>query len=60
MIPVIEKKDGEWEFLVDGKPFIMLAGELHNSSSSDIRYMEERVWPYLRELHLNSVLLSVA
>ena len=24
MIPVIEKKDGEWEFLVDGKPFIML------------------------------------
>lgn len=60
MIPVIEKRDGEWVFLVDGKRFMMLAGELHNSSSSDIRYMEERVWPYLRELHLNSLLISVA
>lgn len=60
MMPVIKKQDGEWVFLVDGKPFMMLAGELHNSSSSDIRYMKERVWPYLRELHLNSVLLAVA
>lgn len=38
----------------------MLAGELHNSASSDIAYMEEHVWPYLRELHLNSLFVAVA
>ena len=58
-IPVIEKNNGQWELLVDGKPFTMLAGELHNSSSSDLDYMEESVWPYLRDLNLNSVLLAV-
>lgn len=60
MIPVIEKRENGWVFLVDGKPFTMLSGELHNSSSSDLRYMEERVWPYLRGLHLNSLLLAVS
>lgn len=59
MLPVIEKRDGEWKFIVDGKPFVMLAGELHNSASSDAAFMEEHVWPYLRDLHMNSVLVSV-
>lgn len=45
---------------VDEKPFMILGGELHNSSASSLDYMEEKVWPYIRELGLNTVLLPVA
>jgi beta-galactosidase GanA len=37
----------------------MLAGELHNSSSSSIQYMAP-VWPQLAAMHLNTVLAPVA
>ncbi len=53
-------KDGNVRLMVDGKPFLILGGELHNSSASDADYMEASVWPYLRGLHLNTVLLPVA
>ncbi len=45
---------------VDGAPFLMRGGELHNSSASSAAYMEQAVWPYLRELHMNTVLLPIA
>ncbi len=54
------KENGKKVFLVDGKPFVALSGELHNSSSSSLAYMEEKVWPVLRPLHMNSVILPVA
>jgi beta-galactosidase GanA len=44
---------------VDGRPFLMLAGELHNSSASSLEYMEP-IWPRLKALHLNTVLASVS
>jgi len=54
------KKEGKFTRLyVDGKPFTALSGELHNSSSSSLRYMEERVWPSLRPLGMNSVILPI-
>lgn len=38
---------------VDGKPFVALSGEVHNSSASDPSYMLKKVWPnisnYLNE-----------
>jgi beta-galactosidase GanA len=40
---------------VDNKPFIMLAGELHNSSASSIAYMKP-IWEKLSALHLNTVI----
>lgn len=43
---------------VDGKPFIMLAGETHNSNASSLEVME-RVWQKARELCLNTVLLPI-
>lgn len=58
-IPCI-KKNGEriiWE--VDGKPFFARAGELHNSSASSLNYMDKKVWPFLRNMHLNCVLVPV-
>jgi hypothetical protein len=43
---------------VDGKPFIMLSGELHNSSASSIEYMKP-VWDNMAAMHLNTVVSTV-
>lgn len=42
----------------NGKPFIMIAGEVHNSNSSSVAYMEG-VWDKAEALGLNSLLLPV-
>jgi hypothetical protein len=44
---------------VNDKPYLMIAGELHNSSASSIGYMES-IWPKLKSLHLNTVLATVS
>lgn len=43
----------------DGRPFLILGGEVHNSSASSLEYMEERVWPNVRGLNLNTLLVPV-
>lgn len=43
---------------VNGKPFLALAGEAHNSSSSSLAAMEP-VWAKAEQLSLNTVLLPV-
>ena len=45
-------------FYVKGEPFIALAGEAHNSSSSTAYFMES-VWEKAQEQGLNTVLLPV-
>ena len=40
------------QFIVDGRPFLMLAGELGNSTASDLEYLRE-YWPRLQALLLN-------
>lgn len=47
------------QLIVDGEPYLMIAGELHNSSASSAAYMED-VWPKLASLNLNTVLASVS
>jgi hypothetical protein len=47
------------QLVVDGKPFLCLAGELNNSSSSSIPYMKT-VWPRLTRMHLNTVIAAVS
>ena len=44
---------------VDGKPFFVRGGEIHNSSASDLDYMRKEVWPRLRGLNLNTVIVPV-
>jgi beta-galactosidase GanA len=46
------------QLIVDGRPFLMLAGELGNSTASDLEYLRE-YWPRLQALHLNTVLAPV-
>ena len=45
--------------MVDGKPFLILGGELANSSPSSRTYMAAR-WDSLQTLHLNTVLMPVS
>ncbi len=58
-IPRLVRKGTATQIVVDGKPLVMLAGELHNSSSSGLKYAE-RVWPKLRALNLNTVIASAS
>ena len=44
---------------VDGKPFFMHSGEIHNSSSSSLAEMENQIWPQVRELNLNSLIVTI-
>mgnify|MGYP000892642287 CR=1 FL=1 len=58
-IPRLEKRGSATQLIVDGQPFLMLAGELHNSSSASLAYLET-IWPKLQKLNLNTVLAPVS
>jgi hypothetical protein len=58
-IPHLEKRGNATQLIVDGKPFLILGGELHNSSSSSVAYMKS-VWPRMTAMRMNTVLLPVA
>ena len=45
--------------IVDGKPFLMLAGELGNNTPTSLEYMKS-VWPTLIKTKLNSALAPVS
>jgi len=57
-IPRIAPKDGAHRLLVDGKPFLILGGELGNSSSSDLEDLSGH-WAVLKAANLNTVLAPV-
>jgi beta-galactosidase GanA len=57
--PYLEKLDSSWQLWVDGKPFLVLGGELHNSSMSSARYMNG-IWQNLVDMGINTVLGPVA
>jgi beta-galactosidase GanA len=57
--PHLEKRGEATQLVVDGKPFLMLAAELHNSSSSSLNYMDP-IWPKLVALPLNTVLTPLS
>ena len=59
-IPYIkEDEHGIKTLYVDNRPFFCRSGEIHNSSASDSEYMAQNVWPNLRELNMNSVIVPV-
>lgn len=58
-MPHLEKQGTTTQFMVDGRPFLILGGELHNSSSSSLDYMKP-LWPGLAALGLNTVLTPVS
>ena len=58
-VPHLEKRGTATQLIVDGKPFLVLAGELTNNSATSVEYMKP-VWPKLIEAKLNTVLAGVA
>ncbi len=57
--PNLEKRGATTQLLVDGKPFLVLGGELHNSSSSSLEYMKP-IWPKLAAMGLNTVITPLS
>ncbi len=57
--PYLSKNGKATQLMVDGKPFLMICGELHNSSSSTVRYLTP-LFPKLQSMNLNSVIASVS
>ena len=57
--PHLRRQGHATQLIVDGAPFLVLGGELHNSSSSDLAYMQP-IWERLVALGLNTVLAAVS
>jgi hypothetical protein len=57
-IPFLQKKGNTTQLIVEGKPFIILGGELGNSSATTMEYMQP-IWPKLKAMNLNTVLVPV-
>jgi hypothetical protein len=58
-IPHLQKQGTATQLIVDGKPFLALAGELLNDSATSVEHMKP-IWPKLVETHFNTVLAGVS
>ena len=57
-IPHLEKRGKATQLIVDGKPFLILGGELHNNAATSAPYLKTLL-PRLDTMHLNTVLAAV-
>jgi hypothetical protein len=57
-LPRLVQQDGRHALLVDGKPFLMLGGQAHNSSNYPRAL--GKVWAAANDAHANTVLMPVA
>lgn len=57
-LPRIETRNGKHSLMVDGKPFLMLASQVNNSSNYPA--MLSKVWPVVKQLHANTVQVPIA
>jgi hypothetical protein len=51
--PRLEKKDGRYALMVDGRPYLVLGGQIHNSSAWPSELPQ--VWDSMAALHANTV-----
>jgi beta-galactosidase GanA len=56
--PSLRKQGAATQLIVEDKPFLLLAGELGNSTASSLEYMRP-IWPKLAALNLNTVLIPI-
>lgn len=56
--PHLEKKGDNIQLIVKGEPFLVLGGELHNSSTSGATYMRP-IWNQMKRKNLNTVVAPV-
>jgi beta-galactosidase GanA len=57
--PHVRSQGSATQLVVDGKPFLILGGELHNSSASSLDYMRP-IWERMVALNFNTVLAPVS
>ena len=57
-LPQIKRFNGGYMFFAEGRPYIMLAAEVHNSAASSPEYMKI-VWERVKELNCNTLLVPV-
>lgn len=57
-MPHLQRQGSAKQLIVDGRPFLVLGGELHNSSSSSLEYMQP-IWQRMLDLNFNAVLAPV-
>jgi beta-galactosidase GanA len=57
-IPHLTKQGSSTQLIVDGLPFLILGGELGNSTASSSAYMKP-VWASLKKMNLNTVIAPV-
>ena len=58
-LPRLERLGSSWQLFVDNKPFLILGGQVQNSSMSSAEYMRT-LWPKLAEMGINTVLGAVS
>jgi beta-galactosidase GanA len=58
-MPHLQKNGKATQLMVDGKPFLIVGGELNNSSSSSIAYMKP-IWQLMTDLHFNTALTPLS
>ena len=51
--PKLVQKDGRWALFVEGRPYLILGGQIHNSSAWPSELPQ--VWKSLGDLHANTV-----
>ena len=57
-VPQLRKQGTAMQLIVDNQPFLVLGGELHNSSASSLPYLQ-KLWKPLQEAGVNTVLAPV-
>jgi len=57
-LPKIVKENGHYALMVDGAPFLMLGGQVNNSSNWPA--MLPKVWPAIAQLHANTVEVPIS
>jgi len=57
-VPHLKRQISAMQLIVNGKPYLMLAGETGNSSASDIHYMD-KIWQKITDMHLNTLVVPV-
>ncbi len=57
--PHLRQQGSAKQLIVDGRPFLIIGGELSNSAASSEAYMAPH-WARLRAMHLNTVLAPVS
>ena len=58
-IPHLQKKGTATQLIVDGKPYLALAGELSNNGATNVEYMKP-LWAKIADAKLNTVLAGVS